>query len=215
MMKNTRAHTNWNKCFIWHFHFWCWCSDVNAGVPSPCPAWTIRSLMLCSRSSILPAISSIREIIYKSEDIFIKTMNSSSISRKKLPDRSLSGICLAFVEAYFECNLSTLEHFLALEVPVIVGLEPLRSVLYSLRLHWVLSRWLCQTCFKCEILVRMSNKMSLVLPFFRFSLYLLLLFYWQIIWHLYAWFRAWEKYFTSSNLVKNRILWLKSSFRVL
>ena len=65
MIKNTRAHTNWNKCFIWHFHFWCWCSDVNAGVPSPCPAWTIRSLMLCSRSSILPAISSIREIIYK------------------------------------------------------------------------------------------------------------------------------------------------------
>ena len=140
MMKNTRAHTNWNKCFIWHFHFWCWCSEVNAGVPSPCPAWTIRSLMLCSRSSILPAISSIREIIYKSEDIFIKTMNSSSISRKKLPDRSLSGICLAFVEAYFECNLSTLEHSLVLEVPAIVGLEPLRFVLYYLRLHWVLSR---------------------------------------------------------------------------
>ena len=82
MMKNTRAHTNWNKCFIWHFHFWCWCSEVNAGVPSPCPAWTIRSLMLCSRSSILPAISSIREIIYKSCELFRKTMNSSSISRK-------------------------------------------------------------------------------------------------------------------------------------
>ena len=44
-------------------------SDAMAGLTeSDCPAWTIRSLMLCSRSSILPAMSSIRVIIWSDMD---------------------------------------------------------------------------------------------------------------------------------------------------
>ena len=54
--------------------------------PSDCPAWTIRSLMLCSRSSIRPAMSSIRVMIWKEvEGNFIKAPYVSSLQLER-PD---------------------------------------------------------------------------------------------------------------------------------